>query len=725
MKIKFTKFKLYDLLVKNYLDQIISNNSDINNDTIILLKSYIDKLNDIIYYMLDERFIPSKKKIKNSKAISGDLRQLLIKQGKIKPTDKIEYPVLIDVIKYFKLIENYILTRKDRSTELSTLRMGKFSAISNDCYDMLPKLLLAVEQSSCSNRKHILALMFSVACVYRQFSVTAVFDSSTITNEYSGTKSITNIMLDEFSHANVNAWLDSINIEVMKPFLRLLLYSGNASSPNGGASGINILADVMAVNNDSKLMTAIKEIAKQFEGNNEFLNLIDAMLKHGQSFGWSFDWSTDESGNKTLPYFDSKWDVIDPKNKDTLEHSRLVTFTAPGGKGRVIAIVDWLTQTALSAIHFSLFKLLSTLESDCTFNHPGGLDLYDPLAHAFISIDLSAATDRLPRLLQSRILECIFNRLNLDGKTIAEQWLILCDRSFSTKACAFEKQTKSMKYAVGQGMGMFSSWVSLAITHHYIVNHICKINRSDYKLVGDDLLIRNNLDGYAIYMNFMKSIGMGINQDKTIVSTNQNHTIEFARNYIIDGYKIESLPFGVAFAWLNNLVPIESVIWSHRLILNHNKLISLVQLLEGRVSHIKLILIIYYLFKHNIVPHGIITELINSNNQLTKFNTDILKDICEIVKKDKVTWHLSETGQFYSTLKSQCVMRKDDELIKACILAESLQLISYDDNAFISAANNLFWRLTQSQLISYRNEINGSPLTTKREKSLIIEYLGT
>jgi len=51
------------------------------------------------------------------------------------------------------------------------------------------------------------------------------------------------------------------------------------------------------------------------------------------------------------------------------------------------------------------------LPSDCTFNHRRGLELYDKEQEKgsvnFYSIDLSAATDRMPRILQAQVISAI------------------------------------------------------------------------------------------------------------------------------------------------------------------------------------------------------------------------------------------------------------------------------------------------------------------------------
>lgn len=201
MKNKFNKYTIYSSILNNYIKMI---SEKYPSDKFSIFLEWISKLNIIIEYMLYTRFLPSKKKLKSTRNITGDLRQLLIKQGKIKETPAEEQPVLLDIIKYFKLLENFILTKIDRRNEVLALKLTKFNAIALECYDTLPKLLFEVRHSDTAIAKLLLTLLFSVIVSYRQFKVTAVFDASTITNEYSGTRTVQDILMNEFSHERVN-----------------------------------------------------------------------------------------------------------------------------------------------------------------------------------------------------------------------------------------------------------------------------------------------------------------------------------------------------------------------------------------------------------------------------------------------------------------------------------------------------------------------------------------
>lgn len=81
-------------------------------------------------------------------------------------------------------------------------------------------------------------------------------------------------------------------------------------------------------------------------------------------------------------------------------------FKEEPGKIRVFAMVDYLTQVALQPLHKVIFRVLRPIVTDGTF------DQGRPLRALFAkypqremwSFDLSAATDRLPLVVQRELL---------------------------------------------------------------------------------------------------------------------------------------------------------------------------------------------------------------------------------------------------------------------------------------------------------------------------------
>lgn len=246
----------------------------------------------------------------------------------------------------------------------------------------------------------------------------------------------------------------------------------------------------------------------------------------------------------------------------------LATKREPG-KIRVFAMVDSLTQWVLRPLHMFLFKrVLKNIPQD---------GLYDQIApakrlvkvmrsegHSRVwSYDLSAATDRLPLLLQEIVLKYI---LNIKGASLWA-WLI-ADRYFRLPAAlrdSVQGQDRSLfpvregvryyyaRYAVGQPMGAYSSWAMLAITHHAIVQYCASLAGISgwfelYAVLGDDVVIGHPKVARK-YIWFMEQVGVPINRHKSIVG--RDLSFEFAKRFFWRGEDITPLPLsGFTGGWL-------------------------------------------------------------------------------------------------------------------------------------------------------------------------------
>jgi hypothetical protein len=90
------------------------------------------------------------------------------------------------------------------------------------------------------------------------------------------------------------------------------------------------------------------------------------------------------------------------------------------GKVRVFAMVDPITQWILAPLHKYIFSILKRIPMDGTFNQlrPIKRLLSFNNLKGLYSLDLSAATDRLPVGLQARLLDVLFNKFNLKGANL-------------------------------------------------------------------------------------------------------------------------------------------------------------------------------------------------------------------------------------------------------------------------------------------------------------------
>nr|QDH89998.1 MAG: RNA-dependent RNA polymerase [Mitovirus sp.] len=143
------------------------------------------------------------------------------------------------------------------------------------------------------------------------------------------------------------------------------------------------------------------------------------------------------------------------------KNGRLSVKIEPAGKARVFAMVDYWTQVALKPLHEWIFSVLREIPQDGTFDQMKPVKRllkvvsFDQKIYSF---DLSAATDRLPVLLQGLLLWQFF------GRHFASTWkALLCGRGYYLgskicKAAGLGSRGKDLRYAVvGLGIGIAKS----------------------------------------------------------------------------------------------------------------------------------------------------------------------------------------------------------------------------------------------------------------------------
>jgi len=213
------------------------------------------------------------------------------------------------------------------------------------------------------------------------------------------------------------------------------------------------------------------------------------------------------------------------------------------GKVRVFAMVDCWTQWLLRPLHDAIFAFLKMVPQDGTFNQFAPVQrLLDKKFHKFWCYDLSAATDRLPILLQKNIL------LPILGERGSNAWAdLLIKRSYSLKTRENEKiVVKNLFYAVGQPMGALSSWAMLALTHHFIVQLAARRAGylvgwfQDYAVLGDDIVIANGKVAQQ-YLIILADLGVKVGLAKSLVS--RQMTLEFAKRFIWRGVDCSPVSF--------------------------------------------------------------------------------------------------------------------------------------------------------------------------------------
>jgi hypothetical protein len=223
------------------------------------------------------------------------------------------------------------------------------------------------------------------------------------------------------------------------------------------------------------------------------------------------------------------------------------------GKLRVFAIVDCYTQWLLYPLHKLIFSILRRVPMDGTFNQLKPVHrLLRRGAKSFYSLDLSAATDRLPIIIQERLLNEWLSSVCPNFGTLWRN--ILVNRDYHFKAPRHYDTSKhgaigKVRYAVGQPMGALSSWAMLALTHHFVVQvsawHSGLIRPGQiyksYALLGDDLVICDKCVADA-YLSLMDKLGVSVNLNKSILSP-KGLGLEFAKRTFINGVDVSPISF--------------------------------------------------------------------------------------------------------------------------------------------------------------------------------------
>jgi hypothetical protein len=226
-------------------------------------------------------------------------------------------------------------------------------------------------------------------------------------------------------------------------------------------------------------------------------------------------------------------------NPELSVFGRIVDFSDKEGKTRLVAILDYWSQTALFNVHKVLFSILRKIEVDCTFDQGKFKTILTSLPGPFYSYDLFAATDRMPLALQMRVMERII------GWEKAVAWAkLLAERPYMTSLGT------PIFYKVGQPMGGYSSWPAMALTHHVIVQvaahrarvkgYLHNLRFQDYVLLGDDIVIANTFVA-SEYLEILQSLDMPISLAKSIES---NDSFEFAKRLFVNQIEVTGFSLG-------------------------------------------------------------------------------------------------------------------------------------------------------------------------------------
>jgi hypothetical protein len=226
--------------------------------------------------------------------------------------------------------------------------------------------------------------------------------------------------------------------------------------------------------------------------------------------------------------------------------SRLHAIDEPAGKVRVVAICDYWTQAALKPVHEHLFTILRGIASnDATFDQDGIVNAYFQRGlRPHWSFDLKTATDSIPLGLYKEVLVPFLSSKDEDPSIAKERvnlWAsILTDRDFYLPVNRGDEQAKAVRYGTGQPMGALSSWASMALVHHSLVqfaHYKATLKEewfTDYLILGDDVDIASSQAVATAYKEVCADFSITIGLAKSLQS--EKNCFEFAnRRYVPEG----------------------------------------------------------------------------------------------------------------------------------------------------------------------------------------------
>jgi hypothetical protein len=276
---------------------------------------------------------------------------------------------------------------------------------------------------------------------------------------------------------------------------------------------------------DAHLLTDEQISYLRVLGGDGIIQLIETIRSHLDPISWLGQLATKVRGKEVK---------LQPKGRS----AKLSMVRDKEAKCRIVAILDYWTQSALYPLHLALMDLLRGLKPDCTFNQ-GSFRTTLPQQGPYYSFDLSQATDRFPVLLQELLLGLLIS------PEYAAAWskLITCRDYHVTWG-----PRGTVRYACGQPMGAYSSWAMFSVCHHVIVRVAAKragktVFFTSYALLGDDIVIADS-DVAREYRTILSELDVSISDPKTHVSKD---TYEFAKRWVHRGTEVTGAPLGSLF----------------------------------------------------------------------------------------------------------------------------------------------------------------------------------
>lgn len=282
-------------------------------------------------------------------------------------------------------------------------------------------------------------------------------------------------------------------------------------SLKGGPYGLSTpswIEDLLAINSYSELPSLLI-LEKQFGSTNPLNYLIKVI--------WS------------LP-------VI---RFEKLKIFRTFAFPDKGPKVRTVTCGNYFVQRVLLPIHNWLMQVLREIPEDGTHRQAKAAELVKSWTRMGLQpycFDMTSATDRMPVNLQY----LVFYLLRLPW---SDEWFKIMQGA----NCFVDGIETHIELSVGQPMGIYSSWPSFTLVHHYIIRFAFYIHnikpKGRYAIIGDDVSILDE-EVALTYKDLIQGIGIAISSTKSLTpetTTSGKPVGELAKRLFIKGEEISPI----------------------------------------------------------------------------------------------------------------------------------------------------------------------------------------
>lgn len=353
-------------------------------------------------------------------------------------------------------------------------------------------------------------------------------------------------------------WVLLRELGVTPAFIRLTAsrdkpYQSRAAGPNAKMALSGILADAFAwrLSGLEDILQSYAKMSKSqgvWSAYTDFCGIAERLNALGLPLAW-------KRGTGVLPFSPSgaygpgqgtPFGVKVEKGASGPRLGQLAFKEEAAGKLRIFAITDYWTQWLLQPLHVSIFRILSKIPSDATFDQEMGLTRISEIAQkkgCAYSFDLSSATDRIPILIQGHLLSVLTGI-----KGFGETWAQL----LTAREWWFPRNpyglTGSVRYATGQPMGALSSWAMLALTHHMMVQFAAIRTGhtawfEDYEILGDDIVICDHIVQQE-YRELLERLDVVIGNKVSLISKDPHQVVlEFAKKLTVNGQIASAISF--------------------------------------------------------------------------------------------------------------------------------------------------------------------------------------